>query len=80
MPRRTEIEVSEALLRLGAVDPTDLHVRTVVSEHITYVLDACDGNRTFAAELLGIPRRTLQRWLAPGARPGRRRRRRARSG
>lgn len=69
-----DLGVTAVLLRLRTLDPDDLKISNVVREHIANVLDACEGNRSLAAPLLGIPRRTLQRWLNRKGRPKRRRR------
>jgi len=42
--------------------PTDLH--TLEKQHILAVLDSVDGDKTQAAHLLGISRRTLERRVA----------------
>ena len=42
--------------------PTDLH--TLEKQHILAVLDSVDGDKTRAAQLLGISRRTLERRFA----------------
>jgi DNA-binding NtrC family response regulator len=39
-------------------------LRDVTREHITTVLNAVQGNRTKAAQILGISRRTIYRWIA----------------
>ncbi|MEP7282500.1 MAG: sigma-54 dependent transcriptional regulator [Rubrivivax sp.] len=49
----------------GAGVPTDLH--TLEKQHILAVLDAVDGDKTQAAGLLGISRRTLERRVAEWA-------------
>jgi DNA-binding NtrC family response regulator len=49
----------------GANGPTDLH--TLEKQHILAVLDAVDGDKTQAATLLGISRRTLERRVAEWA-------------
>jgi DNA-binding NtrC family response regulator len=45
--------------------PTDLH--TLEKLHITAVLDSVGGDKTRAARLLGISRRTLERRVADWA-------------
>jgi two-component system response regulator HydG len=54
-------------------DPTPtLYVRLdeVRRRHVVSVLEACDGKRTLAAQILGIDRKTLyrrmRRWHIPG--------------
>ena len=42
--------------------PTDLH--TLEKQHILAVLDSVGGDKTRAAQLLGISRRTLERRVA----------------
>lgn len=37
---------------------------TVKRAHVRYVLDACGGNRSLAARILGVDRKTLYRHLA----------------
>lgn len=32
-------------------------------EHVTAVLRGCNGNVTHAADVMGVPDRTLRRWL-----------------
>jgi DNA-binding NtrC family response regulator len=64
VPKRPATEVNEALLRFGTTRKRDLLLGVAESQHIKRVLAACNGSRSFAAELLGIPRRTLQRKLA----------------
>jgi ActR/RegA family two-component response regulator len=69
-------EVNEAILRFGATDRRALLLRPLVLAHVRAVMRACDENRSLAAELLGIPRRTLQRWLARTRKPAAKTRRR----
>jgi len=40
----------------------DVSMRSIVDRHIVRVLDAADGNLSVAADLLGINRRTMQRY------------------
>jgi transcriptional regulator with PAS, ATPase and Fis domain len=50
----------------GALEgPTDLH--TLEKRHILAVLETVDGDKTRAAQLLGISRRTLERRCAEWA-------------
>ena len=51
-----------------AVITTDLH--TLEKQHILAVLDSVAGDKTRAAQLLGISRRTLERRVAEWAQPG----------
>ena len=48
--------------------PTDLH--TLEKQHILAVLDSVAGDKTRAAQLLGISRRTLERRMVEWAQPG----------
>ncbi|MCK6396672.1 sigma 54-interacting transcriptional regulator, partial [Zoogloea sp.] len=48
-----------------APGPTDLH--TLEKQHIQSVLESVDGDKTRAAQLLGISRRTLERRVAEWA-------------
>ena len=54
-----------APLRPRLAGPTDLH--TLEKRHILAVLDSVDGDKTRAADLLGISRRTLERRCAEWA-------------
>lgn len=51
--------------------PFDAHatVETVVRRHIKSVLDALGGNKTRAARILDIDRRSLYRWIQRMAEP-----------
>jgi DNA-binding NtrC family response regulator len=49
----------------GATPPTDLHA--LEKQHILAVLESVDGDKTRAAQLLGISRRTLERRCAEWA-------------
>jgi ActR/RegA family two-component response regulator len=51
-----------ALAYLGARSLDDVSMRSIVDRHIVRVLDAADGNLSVAADLLGINRRTMQRY------------------
>jgi ActR/RegA family two-component response regulator len=50
--------------RLGIKRAVHAYLATVEREHIGLVLLACEGNITLAAQVLGIERRTLQRYIA----------------
>ncbi|MDO9286793.1 MAG: sigma-54 dependent transcriptional regulator [Aquabacterium sp.] len=52
----------------AAAITTDLH--TLEKQHILAVLDSVAGDKTRAAQLLGISRRTLERRVAEWAQPG----------
>jgi DNA-binding NtrC family response regulator len=54
-----------AVAGAGAGVPTDLH--TLEKQHILAVLDSVRGDKTRAAQLLGISRRTLERRVAEWA-------------
>ena len=54
-----------ARARTALHGPTDLH--TLEKQHILAVLDSVDGDKTRAAQLLGISRRTLERRCAEWA-------------
>ncbi|MEJ7929085.1 sigma-54 dependent transcriptional regulator [Ramlibacter sp. AN1015] len=56
-----------ARLTSAAGQPTDLH--TLEKQHILSVLDSVQGDKTRAAQLLGISRRTLERRVAEWALP-----------
>lgn len=61
---RRDPQIAEALLLFGAVDPLELSLAQVAADHVGRVLEACRGNISLASTLLGINRRSLQRWLA----------------
>ena len=63
MRERPEIVEKRALQALGVARRQELTLRSAEEAHIVRVLRACDGRRTAAARLLGVPRRTLQRKL-----------------
>jgi ActR/RegA family two-component response regulator len=60
---RPTAEISDALRRFGAKHLRDLRLRAVLDAHIQRVIQACDGNISLAAKLLGVHRRSLQRRL-----------------
>lgn len=51
-----------ALAYLGARSAADVRLRRIVDEHIARVLEATDDNLASAAELLGVHRRSLERY------------------
>lgn len=68
-PGRPTREESTALLRVDRstrrklpLHFRDLLLSTVIERHVLAVLEACDQNLTLAARLLGMHRRSLQRW------------------
>jgi DNA-binding protein Fis len=63
------------LASLGVAHRGAVRLNTVVEEHLRRVVDACEGNQSLAAQLLGIDRNTLARKLKL-RRPRTRRRRR----
>lgn len=68
MPRRPNRVSSTqprdlALAYLGATHAGDVVLDRIIDGHILRVLDATDGNLSLAAELLGMHRRSLQRYL-----------------
>jgi len=55
--------IQRALARLGIREPREARLRSVVEAYLIKVLAVCDGNRTLAAAVLGVPRASLQRRL-----------------
>jgi DNA-binding protein Fis len=55
--------ISLAMERLGAHEINSVKLDHVVDSHLVRVVEACDGNRSAAAAVLGVDRRTLQRML-----------------
>jgi ActR/RegA family two-component response regulator len=51
-----------ALAIFGASNAADVQMQRVIDRHIARVLDATDGNLSLAANLLGMHRRSLQRY------------------
>ena len=47
---------------LEATSAADVALQKRIDGHIARVLDAADGNLSLAAELLGVNRRTMQRY------------------
>ncbi len=52
-----------ALAYLGALSAADVYLDRIIDEHIARVLAATDENLSTAAELLGMHRRSLQRYV-----------------
>jgi ActR/RegA family two-component response regulator len=77
-PKRAAYARDLALAFLGATNATDIRLQVVIDRHMTRVLDASDGNLSLAAKLLGMHRRSLQRYKRKRGQPARRRRKRAR--
>jgi ActR/RegA family two-component response regulator len=61
-----------ALAIFGAANADDVRIQRVIDRHIARVFDATDGNLSLAAHLLGMHRRSLQRYVRR-KRPARRR-------
>jgi hypothetical protein len=61
-----------ALRRLGVTEAQGVTVDEVLRRHYLRVLEACDERTSLAARLLGVNRRTIQRFLSAPAK-GRRR-------
>jgi ActR/RegA family two-component response regulator len=62
-PRLTREQHRElALAYLGSITVDDVRLRAIVAAHIERVLEASDHNLSLAADLLGMNRRSLQRY------------------
>ena len=61
-----------ALAILGAANAADVRLDTVIEAQIGRVLDAADGSISLTADLLGMHRRSLQRYMKRQRRPKRR--------
>ena len=61
-PNRRTHHRNLALAIFGAMNAGDLRLKRVIDQHIARVLAAADGNLSLAAELLGMHRRSLQRY------------------
>jgi DNA-binding protein Fis len=64
-PRQKGARVSHelALAYLGVLSRGEIRLARVVDEHIKRVLGATDNNLSLAAVLLGMHRRSLQRYV-----------------
>jgi transcriptional regulator with GAF, ATPase, and Fis domain len=58
--RAQDRELALAYLAVASVD--EVRLDRVIDEHIKRILDATDGNLSLAADLLGMHRRSLQRY------------------
>jgi ActR/RegA family two-component response regulator len=58
--RAQDRELALAYLAVPSVD--EVRLDRVIDEHIKRILDATDGNLSLAADLLGMHRRSLQRY------------------
>lgn len=52
-----------ALAYLGALNADEIRLTRILDRHIARVLDATDENISLAAHLLGMHRRSLQRYV-----------------
>jgi ActR/RegA family two-component response regulator len=52
-----------ALAYLGTENASEVHLKRIIEQHIERVLAASDYNRGTAAELLGVHRRSIERYL-----------------
>lgn len=69
--KRTAHALDLAVAFIGAATVDDVRMRRVI--HIARVPDATDGNLSLSAELLGMHRRSLQRYIRRRQRPRARR-------
>jgi transcriptional regulator with GAF, ATPase, and Fis domain len=60
--KRREQDRQLALAYLGTPSSSEIRLDEVIAEHIKRVLEATDGNLSLAATLLGMHRRSLQRY------------------
>ena len=58
--RAQDRELALAYLAVTSVD--EIRLDRVIDEHIKRILDGADGNLSLAADLLGMHRRSLQRY------------------
>lgn len=61
--RRSANSRDLALAYLGMPDLADIRLKQVIDDHVARVLAATDENLSLAAELLGMHRRSLQRYV-----------------
>jgi ActR/RegA family two-component response regulator len=61
--KRRRQEIALALACLAATTAVDAKLDIVIDRHITRVMKATDHNISLAAEVLGMHRRSLQRYL-----------------
>lgn len=67
MSDEIETTVSTAMGTMRIVVPAPIGVKSLhdtCREHVFVVLDLCHGNKSLAARLLGIDRRSIYRWIA----------------
>ena len=60
---RADLDRNLAIAYLGALELDEIRLKRVIDEHIQRVLTAADNNLSLAASLLGMHRRSLQRYL-----------------
>jgi ActR/RegA family two-component response regulator len=62
-PRQKRADDARDLaLAIFGANADDVRLRRVIDRHIARVLEATDGNLSLAAKLLGMHRRSLQRY------------------
>jgi hypothetical protein len=61
------VPVTDVYRRLGVTNADDVTIANVVRAHIERVLEASRGSKSTAARVLGMHRRTLQRFVSKGA-------------
>jgi len=73
--REHDRELALAYLAVGSVD--EVRLDRVIDDHIKRVLEATDQNLSLTADLLGMHRRSLQRYVRRKQQRGRRKKKRA---
>lgn len=60
---RTLSPADIVLKQLGVRDAQSATAKEVLKRHCTRVLEACNGNKSLAARVIGVTRKTLSRWI-----------------